>query len=92
MKSLTASDSDVRQLIEPVVLAVHRRNGGKLEQLDFELGLLDSQLGIDSLDLAEIIVEIEKLSGKSPFDAASPPKTWGDIALFLKSTSPSAEQ
>jgi acyl carrier protein len=64
---------------ERLVMAVHRRNGGSLTSLNFGWRLLEPVLGIDSLDLAEIIVEIERRFGVSPFDAPAPPRTWQDI-------------
>ena len=75
--------SDVANEIEAFVLAVHRRNGGKLGTLDLRLGLLDSALGIDSLDLAEINVAIERRFGISPFDSLVPPRTWEDIVRAI---------
>lgn len=55
-----------------------------MARLDFEAPLLDAALGLDSLDLAEIIVSIEKEMGFSPFESGSPPKTWNDILLRAK--------
>ncbi len=75
--------SSTARQIEAFVLTVHRRNGGALARLDFQLKLLDPVLGLDSLDLAEIMVAIERQFGKSPFDAAISPRTWADIAFWL---------
>ena len=69
--------------LESLVLAVHRRNGGTLLNLDPASRLLDSKLKIDSLDLAEIMVGIERDYGKSPFDAPHPPRTWGDVSEWI---------
>jgi len=69
--------------LERMVLAVHRRNGGTLENVDARLRLLDPKLKIDSLDLAEIMVAIEREYGASPFDAAPPPRTWGDMSEWV---------
>ena len=71
--------------IESLVLAVHRRNGGSMEALDPSLRLLDPVLGIDSLDLAEIMAEIEKKWGVSPFNSSVPPVCWADVAALLES-------
>jgi acyl carrier protein len=65
--------------IQSLALTVHRRNGGTLTALDSSLRLLDPVLGLDSLDLAEIMVAVEKECGVSPFEAATPPRTWSDI-------------
>lgn len=62
-----------------MVLRVHRRNGGTLQDIDLELPLLHPSLGIDSMDLAEIMVEYERASGVSPFDSATPPRRWVDL-------------
>jgi len=68
-----------RQRLHDIVLTVHRRNGGKLRKLDFNLPLLDPKLLLDSLDLAEIMVAVEKEFGVSPFDGRKPPRTWADV-------------
>ena len=65
--------------VEGIVLGVHRRNGGSLERLDLNLRLLDPALGLDSLDLAEIVATIEKISHCSPFDSPVPPRTWAEL-------------
>lgn len=73
-----------RSLIQLAVLAVHRRNGGIATCLDFSLRLLDSSLRLDSMDLAEIVAELERYSGWSPMDNAVRPVTWGDFAVLLE--------
>jgi acyl carrier protein len=70
--------------IEKTVLNIHRRNGGTLQKLDLNLRLLDPVLLLDSLDLAEIMVEIEKRHHCSPFDSSTPPRTWADIINFIR--------
>jgi hypothetical protein len=69
--------------VELLVLAVHRRNGGHLSRLDLSWRLLEPILGIDSLDLAEIIVGIEREFGFSPFDGPRAPGTWGELVEVL---------
>jgi acyl carrier protein len=71
--------SDVASRLEQLVLAVHHRNGGELEKLTFSSRLLDPALRLDSLDLAEIMVGIEKELGVSPFESDTPPRTWADV-------------
>ncbi len=61
------------------MLAVHRRNGGQPQRLDFEARLLAPELRLDSLDLAELMVAIEREFGVSPFDAPQVPRTWNDV-------------
>jgi hypothetical protein len=65
--------------LERTVLAVHRRNGGAIRRLDFGCRLLDPALQLDSLDLAEVMVAVEKEFGASPFASAEPPRTWADV-------------
>ena len=69
--------------VERLVLNVHQRNGGKLDHLDFNLRLLDPSLVLDSLDIAEIVVAIEKQFSYSPFDASPPPRTWAELLAQL---------
>ncbi len=61
-------------------MIVHRRNGGTLDRVDPAWRLLEPSLRIDSLDLAEIMVAVERESGCSPFDAPKPPRTWAELA------------
>lgn len=75
--------SSTARQIEAFVLAVHRRNGGPLVQLDFQLKLLAPSLELDSLDLAEVMVAIENEFRRSPFDSPSPPRIWADIVSWL---------
>lgn len=73
----------MKSVLEDLILAIHHRNGGQLKSVDFSRPLLDPVFCLDSLDLAEIMAEIEKLCLKSPFDAPETPRTWQDIADFL---------
>ena len=66
-----------------MVLNVHRRNGGQLTHLDLNLRLLDPVLGLDSLDLAEIVVAVEKQFHFSPFESPTPPLSWADLVRQL---------
>lgn len=83
MKTPTFSAVEIRARIESLVLSVNHRNGGPLGRLDFSLRLLDPSLGLDSLDLAEVVVDLEKQFGRSPFDSAKPPRTWEELAQRL---------
>lgn len=76
--------SDISREIEAIVLNVHRRNGGSLHKLDPALRLMDSKLGIDSLDLAEIVAEIEKRFHCSPFESSKPPRTWDEMIEIVQ--------
>jgi acyl carrier protein len=76
--------SDVAAEVESIVLAVHRRNGGTAIRLDFDLRLLDTSLTLDSLDLAEIIVALERRFHFSLFDSLTPPRTWADALRLIE--------
>jgi acyl carrier protein len=75
---------EIRGRIEALVLSVNHRNGGTVDRLDFSLRLLDPGVGLDSLDLAEVVVDLEKQFGRSPFDSARPPRTWEELAQSLE--------
>jgi len=70
---------EIAKQVELIVLGIHRRNGGTLARLNRELRLLDSSLEMDSLDLAEIVVELEKRYNYRPFNSPKPPQTWGEV-------------
>lgn len=70
---------DVREEIEAWVLGIHRRNGGCLDRLEVQWRLLEPVLRLDSLDLAEVMVLVERRWGFSPFDGPIPPRTWGEL-------------
>lgn len=74
--------AEVEVRLETLVLVVHRRNGGTLTRLDPVCRLLDPVLGLDSLDLAEIMASVEKEFGVSPFERTAP-RTWADVASAL---------
>lgn len=76
-------NNEVWNTVENLVLRVHRRNGGQLLELDFDLRLLDAGLMLDSLDLAEIVAEVERVFRVSPFEAAEPPATWRAFTQYL---------
>lgn len=50
----------VVQFVSKKILSVHHRNGGSMVHLDLNLSLEDASLLLDSLDLAEIVAEIEQ--------------------------------
>jgi len=66
------------------VLAVHHRNGGNLSALNWHWRLLEPVLGIDSLDLAEIVAGVEKRFHIALFDLPNPPRTWEDVSLAVR--------
>jgi len=75
--------SSGEEFIQRLILGIHHRNGGELNEVDFSRPLLDRSFRMDSLDLAEIMAAVEKEYGRSPFDAPEPPRSWREIAEFL---------
>jgi acyl carrier protein len=71
--------TETERKLADIVLAVHRRNGGDLTELDFDLALLAPELGLDSMDLAEIMVAVEREFGVDPFGGDAPPRTWREV-------------
>lgn len=80
---------DPRRRLEEMVLRVHRRNGGELTALDLDWPLQAPELGLDSMDLAEVMVAVEREFGLDPFNAAAPPRTWRELLASVEA--PSAE-
>lgn len=76
---------EVDERIAGFVINVHRRNGGTLVRIEPGWRLLEPALRIDSLDLAEIMVSIERAFGCSPFDSPQPPRTWGEVSAAVAS-------
>lgn len=74
---------NMHQEIEALVMAIHRRNGGTMERLDFGLRLLARELRLDSLDLAEIMAGLERRHGRTPFEGGKTPSTWEDVAQLM---------
>jgi|GEM_PF-999522 len=75
---------DIRSSIEKLVLTLHQRNGGDLTAMDWGWRLLEPALKLDSLDLAEIVVAIEKDYRVSLFDLPQPPRTWDEVVRQLE--------
>lgn len=68
----------IEQRVAALALGIHHRNGGKLSALQPERKLLDPDLGLDSLDLAEVMAALEREFGVSPFEHGAP-RTWGEV-------------
>ena len=75
--------SEIDQWIAGRVLAIHRRNGGALTSVDLRHRLLEPALGLDSLDLAEVMAGIETRFRVSVFDGSAP-RTWADICSVIQ--------
>lgn len=70
--------------LEKFVLSVHRRNGGGRGAIHWGSRLLGGGLSLDSLDLAEVMVMVEKRWGVAPFERNPPPRTWRDILELIE--------
>lgn len=81
-----------KEHLEKLVLGIHRRNGGSLSILDLNCRLQDPALGLDSLDLAEIMAAIERDFGWSPFESNPPPRTWSEVVVGIQSRPIKPEQ
>ena len=71
--------NEVAQFVSTKVLVVHRRNGGAMRQLDLSLPLKDATLLLDSLDLAEIVAEIEREYRVNLFEGTTGITCWNHI-------------
>jgi hypothetical protein len=76
--------------ISAIVLGIHHRNGGSLGLLDPDWPLLQPDLLLDSLDLAEIMAELEFEFGISPFERGTP-ETWGELMDLIAEPRSTAE-
>lgn len=76
------NSGDLTEKVSRIVLGIHLRHGGSLTALNLQWALLQPELGLDSLDLAEIMATVEAEFGVSPFESGTP-KTWGDIVRLL---------
>jgi acyl carrier protein len=81
---MTIHDSAIPIRIENLVLSIHQRNGGALSSLNLDLVLLDKSLLLDSLDLAEVMVAVEREFNCSPFSVPPPPRTWRDLVNLIQ--------
>ena len=70
--------------LQEVVLGIHRRNGGAEVSLPLGDELMGGRLGLDSLDVAEVMVEVERVHKVSPFEFSPRPRTWGDVLRCLE--------
>ena len=68
-----------KERLESIVMKIHFRNGGGPVDMDWTSRLLSGALILDSLDLAEVVVRVEKEFGVKPFDGERPPRTWMEL-------------
>jgi acyl carrier protein len=61
------SQLDTIRLISEILSRRLVEKGAKLPALHPDMALLGGEIGIDSLDLATLVVELEERTGKDPF-------------------------
>ncbi len=77
---------DVEKAVAEAIQAVLHDTGREVKQVGTEM-LLAADLGLDSLDLAQTVVLLERALGKDPFREASASRTVrtvGDLAAVYK--------
>lgn len=81
---------DVENEVKRIVERILRRNGGAVEDLDFDQPMLGSKQRIDSLDLAEVIATLEDRTGLSLDEGHDFPRTWRELVVAFRSLEPRA--
>jgi acyl carrier protein len=79
----TVDRFECEEFIRKKVFLICGRNGFVLDNFNFTLPLLNSALPIDSLDLAEILSDVESEFNVSIFENDSPPSTWNEIVTSI---------
>ena len=69
--------------IENLILRIHKRNGGSLNSLNYDLELMHPTLGLDSMDMAEVVATIQRDYGVMLFEGNNNPKTWDDVVRII---------
>ncbi len=78
---------DVEAFIFSEIQAIQKKNGSKSGSLKKNSRLLGGQSAMDSLDVAELIVRLERQWGKDPFKqvaGTTPVRTLGDLISFYE--------
>ena len=74
----------IRQLFEAKLLQIVRRYDDDAHALDMSASVFDHALGMDSLDLAEVLSWIEHQFGDSPLDDQGLQiETWNDLVQWV---------
>ncbi|MGH9717533.1 MAG: acyl carrier protein [Candidatus Acidiferrales bacterium] len=78
---MTPAESTVIKALEEVILG----KGRPIPKLSPET-VLDHQLGLESLDFAELVIRLEEATGKDPFGARTTPqvRTISDLAALYE--------
>lgn len=78
---------DIENYLKDMIVAIRRRSVVSDAQVDFvfdqSLQLGDKQIGLDSMDLAEIVARIQKDFGITLFEGENVVNTWGDVIQLL---------
>lgn len=75
----TSEDEAINSWLRELLLSIHIRNGGERIEVDLTQPILGGELKLDSLDVAEVAIEIERRGHRSPFARNSVPRTWIDV-------------
>jgi acyl carrier protein len=74
----------VRDEILRLVNIIHFRNGKELiDSMEFRAAFLDSEIGLNSLDLAEILTSLESCYGHEIMEVDPIPKTWDSLVSAI---------
>ncbi len=78
---------DAENYLKDMIVAIRRRVVESDAEADFEfdrsLALGDESIGLDSMDLAEVVARIQKDYGITLFEDGYDVRTWGDVIDVL---------
>jgi acyl carrier protein len=78
---------DAENYLKDMIVAIRRRAVESDAEADFEfdraLALGDESIGLDSMDLAEVVARIQKDYGITLFEDGYEVRTWGDVIDVL---------
>lgn len=86
--SLNHNGSERSRVLHELVLGIHRRNGGTEHEMDPGAPLIGGALGLNSLDLAEVVVVIERRFGLVLFGQGRHPENWQDVLDIIDGIDP----
>ncbi len=76
------SAAAVREVIFAEIKTIQKKAGGKAKPLTDKSPLFGSGAGLDSLDLAELIVRLERKLGADPFKAGRTVRTVKELSAY----------
>ncbi|HZZ26613.1 MAG TPA: acyl carrier protein [Pirellulales bacterium] len=82
---MMSQNADIRGTVEKVIQQVLASSGRSAQSLQ-DQDLLFSKIGLDSLDLAQVVVILESELGVDPFwKSGEPIRTFGDLVQAYQS-------